>query len=382
MQVVSFGNTYNIFEDTLELHGQVLPVGTYDVAFHPMSGYSLVQKEDYKPTEKKVYGNHQVKIDKVMHKFESSNRSLGIILSGKKGIGKSLFTQLLGLSALKNNIPVLFVEDNTPGIDKFIASIDQEVLIIFDEFEKRFPENSNDEISQNDLLGLLDGMVQRKHIYAITVNNTNKLSEFFLNRPGRFHYHFKFANPKQAEVKEYLNDNLHKEYQDTELVNRILDFSLRADLNFDCLRAITEEINLGSSLEDALEDLNISNTEDTRYEILYEIVVEKTSGETATLYGKNHRTLSLFGNIPVTVDGFVGENGIDLRGTIEHKDLTVSLDGVSYNYTQTVEGFGNKMSLDIYDDALNDKTLVDAKLVKVSVNYTKQLKNYSYATLV
>lgn len=382
MQVVSFGNTYNIFEDTLELHGQVLPVGTYDVEFHPMSGYSLVQKENYKPTEKKVYGNHQVKIDKVMNKFESSNRSLGIILSGKKGIGKSLFTQLLGLSALKNNIPVLFVEDNTPGIDKFIASIDQEVLVIFDEFEKRFPESSDDKISQNDLLGLLDGMVQRKHIYAITVNNTNKLSEFFLNRPGRFHYHFKFANPKQAEVKEYLNDNLAKEYQDTELVDRILDFSLRADLNFDCLRAITEEINLGSSLEDALEDLNISNTENSRYEISSTITVKKVSGETVTLYQKYRSTMALFGDIRVYVDGFVGERGIDLLGKINHRDLTVGLDGTTYTYTQAKDSSDKKLVIQIYDESLNDDSLKEAKLIDASVTYKKEVANYSYATLV
>ena len=52
-------------------------------------------------TEAKIYGVHTEKVFKVLNSFEKVNRSLGVILSGDKGIGKSLFAKLLAIEAMK-----------------------------------------------------------------------------------------------------------------------------------------------------------------------------------------------------------------------------------------------------------------------------------------
>ena len=41
----------------------------------------------------KAYGVHTEKLEKVMDSFKLFSRSLGVILSGDKGIGKSLFAK-------------------------------------------------------------------------------------------------------------------------------------------------------------------------------------------------------------------------------------------------------------------------------------------------
>ena len=45
--------------------------------------------------KEKVYGIHPKKADKVFKAFTKFERNLGVILSGDKGIGKSLFARIL-----------------------------------------------------------------------------------------------------------------------------------------------------------------------------------------------------------------------------------------------------------------------------------------------
>ena len=265
MSIISHDDIFEIYPEQLKTHGDKLPAYTYALRFSKMQGFFLEKQSDYIQKEKKIYGNHLAKIEKTLTTFKKSNRSLGIILSGKKGIGKSLFANLLGSQALKENLPVILVEKGYHGIKDFLSSIDQEAIIIFDEFEKNFSdthaENDSSVERQSSLLGLFDGVSQSKHLYVLTVNNLNRLSEFYLNRPGRFHYHFKFTNPSVSEIEEYLKDNLTNVKEST--IVTLCNFSTKVSLNYDCLRAIVTELNNGYNLEETLEDLNISPDEST-----------------------------------------------------------------------------------------------------------------------
>lgn len=264
MKVISYGKNYEIYDSTLETWDK-LPAKTYTVLFHPMQGFSLKSVDDFVTLEEKVYGNHDKKVDKVMSTFDSLNRSLGIILSGDKGIGKSLFTQLLAERAIARGIPVVIVNKAYEGIADYIESIDQEILVLFDEFEKVFDDRKEKGASQDSLLGLFDGTSQKKRIYAITVNELHRVNEFMINRPGRFHYHFRFAYPSADEIKLYLSDKIAEEYYPE--IDSVVAFSRRVKLNYDCLRAIAFELATGSTFSDAIQDLNIINTVDERYNV-------------------------------------------------------------------------------------------------------------------
>lgn len=250
MNIIEHGKQFEIFADEIKTHKE-LPLQTYRVNFSSMGGYSLVKVDDFNITEK-IYGKNTDKLDKIMGSYRLFERSMGIILSGDKGIGKSLFTKLLAQRALDEGYPVLIVNQETPNLSDFLDSIDQECLVLFDEFEKVFSE-------QDKLLSLFDGYSTKKKLYAITINHVDRLSEFMINRPGRFHYHFRFAYPSSQEVRQYLEDKVDNKHK--EQIDKTVLLSKRMKLNYDYLRAIAFELNTGATLKEALKDLNIMNLE-------------------------------------------------------------------------------------------------------------------------
>ena len=268
MRVISSGNTYEVFDDSLRTYDR-FPAQSYVVRCSKFKGFYLEKYVDIKINEDKVYGVHTEKVKKVLNSFEKTNRNLGVILSGDKGIGKSLFAKLLSIEAMKKNIPLIVVDKYFPGIASYIESIDQEVMILFDEFDKTFGEvNAPDgEASpQANLLSLFDGVAGGKKLFVITCNDLKMLNDYLINRPGRFHYHFRFSYPTPVEIKEYLTDKLQAEHYGE--IDDIIAFSRRVNLNYDCLRAIAFEINQGTSFKEAISDLNIVNLDGyTKYNI-------------------------------------------------------------------------------------------------------------------
>lgn len=99
MRVISSGNTYEVFDDSLKTYDK-FPVQTYVVRFSKFKGFYLEKYMDIEIKEDKIYGVHMEKVEKVLRSFEKFDRNLGVILSGDKGIGKSLFAKLLSIEAV------------------------------------------------------------------------------------------------------------------------------------------------------------------------------------------------------------------------------------------------------------------------------------------
>lgn len=266
MNVVHSGNTFQIYGDALKTYEQ-LPVGTYEVCFNKFQGFFLTGHNDLEVNESKVYGCSEKKVQKVLHSFSKVDRNFGVILSGRKGIGKSLFARLLAVNAKEWNLPMLLVTEYYPGIANFLSSIEQEVIVLFDEFDKTFA--SKDETApQEELLPLFDGLDGGKKLFVVTCNEIHRLNNYLLNRPGRFHYHFVLTNPTPEEIREYLTDKLDEQYQP--LIKKVVSFATHADLTYDILRAIAFELNNGYSFEETLTDLNISKENTPRFDIIVE----------------------------------------------------------------------------------------------------------------
>ncbi|MEY8389817.1 AAA family ATPase [Lachnospiraceae bacterium] len=266
MKAISIGKRYEIYDDSLKAYDR-LPAKTYTVRFEKMSGFFLEVRSDLAVKEK-VYGIHPEKAGKVFQAFTRFERNLGVILSGDKGIGKSLFARLLSSKAVEEGYPVIIIDQFIPGIASYIESIEQEAVFLFDEFDKTFgssnpKDNSGD--PQSGLLSLFDGTSQGKKLFIITCNSLRRLNDFLVNRPGRFHYHFRFEYPSSEEIMEYLTDKLGPQYIGE--IQKVILFSRKVALNFDCLRAIAFELSMGGSFETAIQDLNIINTRETVYDI-------------------------------------------------------------------------------------------------------------------
>ena len=277
MNVVSSGAKYMIYDDYVMTYKE-LPAKTFRAVFNKMTGPYLVEAPNLSVKEK-AYGGYDTKVEKGMKRFGEFNRSLGVILSGKKGIGKSFFTRMMADKAVKSGMPVIIIDGAFPGLVQFIDSIEQEVMVLFDEFDKTFvsldDDGDCDTSIQDSLLSMFDGISQGKKLFVITCNEIDRLSEYLVNRPGRFHFHFRFLYPSADEVAEYLHDKLNEKYWDE--IAAVVSFTQRTNLNYDCLRAIATELNAGESFESAIVDLNILNTD----RLLYDIEVMFNNGKTA-----------------------------------------------------------------------------------------------------
>ena len=261
------GNIYTIYDDSLQTFDK-LPAQTYKVCFHPQKGFWLESFVDLEVNEK-IYGVHEQKVQKVFQAFEKFERNLGIILSGDKGIGKSLFAKMASVKAIQNGYPLIIVNTYIPGIADFLSQIDQEIVVLLDEFDKTFNGGKNNSNNANDpqteMLTLFDGINSGKKMFIVTCNDLKGLNDYLVNRPGRFHYHFRFEYPQAEEIREYMRDKLAEEYWKE--IEAVVSFSKKISLNFDCLRAIAFELSLGVPFKEAIQNLNIVNVQLERYNI-------------------------------------------------------------------------------------------------------------------
>lgn len=278
MNIVIAGSRVQVYGEDVKTFKR-LPIASYDVQFNKMTGFYLTYRNDLVANEEKIYGDHERKVNKVINSFKIADRNLGIILSGQKGIGKSLFARILAQKTIEVGMPVITVAGYIPGVADFISSIEQECLVIFDEFEKTFSKH-DDFDPQEEMLSLFDGMDNGKKLFCITCNEVSKLNSYLLNRPGRFHYHFQITNPSDVEIREYLTDKLKPEYQDA--IDRVVNFSRTIHMTYDFLRAIVFELNQGYDLEEALGDLNITRSDD----VSFDITMIMSDGKPYTVYGR------------------------------------------------------------------------------------------------
>ncbi len=280
MKIIQTGDVYYFHNDSVKTF-DILPPKTFSVEYDEdrLCCY-LMEHSDLEVSEK-AYGVQEKKADKVMSTFLRFPRSLGVILSGDKGIGKTMFAKKLCMRSIAWGMPVILVERLYPQLVRFLESIDQECLVLFDEFDKTFGtsvkhrDDGEDSDEQGRLLSFFDGTSGGKKLFVVTCNELLRLNDCLINRPGRFHYHFTFAYPTEGEIEEYMCDHLEEQYRNE--IPKIVAFSRRVPLNYDCLRAIAMEINCGADFKEAIEDLNILNAETVEYDV--------------TLYFENGRKL-------------------------------------------------------------------------------------------
>ena len=258
--------THYVYEDGVEVYDE-LPKGAYKITIIPMRGPALI-KVEMPENKERIYGTHQEKMVKVLRSYMNTDRNLGVILTGEKGLGKTLASRIL-CNMFPG--PVIFVHEPFPGLSDFISSIKGDCMIMFDEFDKQFTSRRHDDDDddstdpQKELLSLFDGLDNGHKLFVITCNDLRKLNDYLLNRPGRFHYNIRFTHPSSHDISEYLRINIKPEYYDQ--VTEIIAFSQRIPLNYDCLRAIAFEVNQGIPFKEAIRDLNIVKVDNAPYTI-------------------------------------------------------------------------------------------------------------------
>lgn len=318
-----------------------LPASTYVVKEEPMSKMLYLDRIDDFLMPEKIYGDAQAQAERILGTFEDRPAATGVLFLGEKGSGKSLTAKLVCEMARRKGIPTILITDRRAGqaFNQFIQAIDQPAIVLFDEFDKVYPNRPFDDddddgqiksATQDTLLTLLDGTYQTKKLFLFTANDRFKISRHMLNRPGRLYYLFEFSGLTEEFVDDYCADCLN----DQSHVPAIQSLRNVLTMSFDMLSSLVEEMNrYGETPRQVLSVLNIRpdhRITTFRGEVLI-------GGKKAILRDENYLVqmdpFSGRHNLPYYESEQAKKNGDDSYVTIDAADMLRSVDAKTGVYT-------------------------------------------------
>ena len=231
-----------------------LQPAVYQLTYVDKEGYSLTYKMPRFEVHGKNYGKINEHINTFWARFLSITGSMGVMLTGSAGSGKTRVAELLANLAIDNGMCVVLVTEVKVSIEllPFIDSL-HNMVIIFDEFSKNF-----DMRIQNKMLTMFSSIGPRRKLYVITENDRRTVSPFVRTRPGRVKYAIDYERLEDEVVEEYCTDN----DVDPDVYKDILDLHSKAPkFTFDHLMAIVSEHKFtpNKTLDQLLEILNLDD---------------------------------------------------------------------------------------------------------------------------
>lgn len=259
------GNTFRVADAAnLDIHNH-LPAGNY-VVKEDMQGNLFLEEIDRFTRPTKVYGKCLKNTERILTTFLSRESGTGVMLTGEKGSGKTLLAKNLSIEAAKQDIPTIVINQPWRGdqFNSLIQDIDQPAIILFDEFEKVY-----DHEKQEEMLTLLDGVFPTKKLFVLTCNDKWRVDKHMRNRPGRIYYMIDFAGLDSDFIAEYCDENLEDKTHGETICKIAQMFD---EFNFDMLKALVEELNrYGETPQEALDMLNAKPEFDNGAEYAVEV---------------------------------------------------------------------------------------------------------------
>lgn len=205
----------------------------------------------------RLYGELEAHGKHIISSFLRRQKSLGVLLYGTGGAGKSLLAKYISREMMeKEDIPTIVIQsEGISELEYLISNISQPVVIILDEFEKMFEKPED----QNYLLTLLDGMYRGNFLFILTANEVKRVNPHFLNRPSRIRYALAYNGIDEDTVEEVLNDILVDKSKADD-IKLIIQTSGIASI--DVLKEFIDEVNQNpeEKVETLAKMFNISHT--------------------------------------------------------------------------------------------------------------------------
>ena len=258
------GNAFRVASNEAMDVRTELPSGNYTVCKDQSGQLFLEHIGNFTPP-KKIYGDAIRHTNRIITTFLDRPSSTGVMMTGEKGSGKTLLTKNVSIELAKKGIPTIVI--NAPwcgdGFNTLVQSIDQPCALLFDEFEKVY-----DREEQEQILTLLDGVFPSKKLFMFTCNDKWRVDAHMRNRPGRIFYMLDFKGLDENFIREYCYDNLNNKNH----IDKVCQIAgMFSEFNFDMLQSFVEEMNrYKESPADALQLLNAKPDFDqgTKYEVV------------------------------------------------------------------------------------------------------------------
>lgn len=212
-----------------------LPSGIYSINQDPMTReFSLNRIADKFEFDFEVINTENKFINHVMKSYENTTGNLGILLNGLKGSGKSVTAKLI---ANRLNKPVILIDMPYRGISEFLASLEFECVLFFDEFEKNFDRDEN-----TSILTIMDGVYNcnNRKVFILTTNEL-KINKCLLSRPSRIRYIKEFEDISD----EFINVLFDKYLKYPECKESLLKYvKILQASSIDTIKSLISEINI------------------------------------------------------------------------------------------------------------------------------------------
>lgn len=215
---------------------KLLPVAIYELMIIPV-GFVLQRKYDEFTFPYKIYGNETTLVTRIQKTYKNTKGNLGVLFNGTKGTGKTVTAKQV-CNSMK--LPVILISQNISGCHAFVNSINQDIVIFIDEYEKIFVHKNDDD--NTDILTIMDGALNSHHrrMFMLTTNNLY-INENLKQRPGRVRYLKTFRDLHISVTEEIVDDLLIHKHLKKDVMQFIASLEI---ITIDIVKSVLQEVNI------------------------------------------------------------------------------------------------------------------------------------------
>jgi hypothetical protein len=225
--------------------------------FQDIQGIYLEKKYDQFKFNYKIYNLENKFIEHVIRTFNEDKKNLGVLLNGLKGTGKTVTAQKL---ANETGLPIIMINTNfEKAMIQFLSHLKQDIVVLFDEYDKNFSSDST------DLLHIMDGVIKSdyKRMFILT-SNENSVNKYMMERPSRIRYIKTFGDLPLDTICEIVDDFLiHKEYRD-DVITFVSSLEI---ITVDILKEVVKEVNIHNVAPETFKSIFNVKTAKLHYDL-------------------------------------------------------------------------------------------------------------------